>query len=128
MDSSRHIGNVGESSAISSLTRNGWNVSFPLSENNPYDLIVEKKGELATVQVKATTYERPEARPESYMVELRDQSWNTEGVNREKMMNKNFDFLFVWTPENNYMIPSEKVGGNRGITVHPDGKYSRFLI
>jgi len=125
----RETGNIGEANAIACLTRQGWNVAVPLTEDNFYDFIVEREGALRTVQVKATTYERPKENKDGYMVELRNNSWNsTEGMSRKKMDEKPFDFLFVWTPENEYLIPAESVGGSRGITVREGGKYEEYRI
>ena len=47
-------GNSGLGMAIAYFTTNGYIVSIPLNDTQDYDLIIEKNGELRTVQVKAT--------------------------------------------------------------------------
>lgn len=48
------MGDVGEAYAIAKFTEQGIRVSKPLSENCPYDFIVDWNGELYKIQVKTT--------------------------------------------------------------------------
>lgn len=48
-------GTVGVGHAISYFTRNGFVVSIPLNDTQPYDLVVEIEGVLKKVQIKTTT-------------------------------------------------------------------------
>lgn len=43
---------LAKAAAIFRLTQQGWNVSAPISEHAPYDLIAEKNGMCKRVQVK----------------------------------------------------------------------------
>ena len=47
-------GNSGLGMAIAYFSTNGYTVSIPLNDTQDYDLVVEKDGNLKTIQVKAT--------------------------------------------------------------------------
>lgn len=116
----RTWGNVAEARAISVLTELGFNVAFPLSENNPYDLIIERAGSCSLVQVKGTQNEKSEG---IYEVDLRSSC----EPHRKRMDPLLFDYLVVVTPEETYVIPSDQVDGTVTLRVNNEGKYSRYL-
>lgn len=53
-DTTKNIGRAGLALAIAYFGANGYSVSIPLNDTQWYDLIIEKDGELKTVQCKAT--------------------------------------------------------------------------
>lgn len=48
----RKQGDIGTSFAIAYFCSNGYTVSIPISDSQPYDLVIEKSGILQRVQVK----------------------------------------------------------------------------
>lgn len=53
-------GNMALGKAIAYFTKEGYCVSIPLNDSQPYDLVVEKDNVLQTVQVKYTSEKRNE--------------------------------------------------------------------
>jgi hypothetical protein len=98
----------------------GFNVSFPLTENNPYDFVIERAGSCSLVQVKGSQNQKSEG---VYEVDLRSSS----GSHRKVMDPNLFDYLVVVTPEDTYVIPADEVGGNVTLRVNRKGKYSQYL-
>jgi hypothetical protein len=121
----RQQGHWGEMKALSKLAEYGYSLSFPLSEDNPYDIVAEKEGNFFSVQVKSTTYKKEEI---AYKVELRNSNFNTKGQNRKNFDKKHIDFLFVATPENCYLIPTENINATSGIRVRKNNKYGKFIL
>lgn len=48
-------GTIAEMSVAAHLIENGWHVSLPIGENNRYDLVAERDGRFARIQVKYVT-------------------------------------------------------------------------
>lgn len=119
----RTQGDHAEALAISFLIRDGYTVSVPFSENQPYDLVAEKNGEFFAVQVKSTSCLVKNA----YQVELRSSGWNSDGRNVKNFDSGGSDYLFVWTPESCYFMPSD-VTPKKFMRVRPDGKYGQYEV
>lgn len=87
-------GDRGVAAAIAFYTLQGFGVSVPLTDNERYDIIVDKKSDLLRVQCKTTTYKRNEKR--AYEVMLRtsggNQSWS--GVSKT-ISSEECDLLFI---------------------------------
>lgn len=112
----RKQGDVGTGMAVAYFTSHGYTVSIPLSDSQPYDLIVEKSGICQRVQVK-TAFKKN--RYGNYMAELRTVS-NTRGKKLDVRMpsKSNFESLFVVDGDKNmYLFPSEEIDGCGGITL-----------
>jgi len=116
----RTWGNVAEARAISVLTELGFNVAFPLSEDNPYDLIIERAGSCSLVQVKGTQNKKAQG---VYEVDLRSSC----GSHRKEIDTLLFDYLVVVTPNENYIIPAEEVDANATMQVNNEGKYGKYI-
>lgn len=120
----RDWGNIAEAKAISVMTQMGYNISFPLTEDNHYDLIAEKDGDCKLVQVKGTRDKRSGG---FFAVELRT-SWSPKkNEQKQRLHIEMLDYLVVVTPENVYVIPADKVDGKTGLWVRSDGKYSDYI-
>ena len=120
--SNRKLGNLAEAKAISVLTEENYSVSIPFTENNNYDLVIEKNNKFFSVQVKGTKYEVKE---NTYRADLRSVSHNTNGVVKsKKRKEEDYDFLFVYTPRKNYLIKSEDIDGKSAIYLHENRKYN----
>jgi hypothetical protein len=105
----RHQGDLGVVAAIGYLASEGYRVAVPLSESQPWDLIVDRDGEPAQrVQVKTTTCRLPNG---VFTVHLAtnggNQSWN--GISRE-FDPEAVEWLFVLTDDLEwYFIPSSAI-------------------
>lgn len=114
-------GDIGVALAISYYTRIGAVVSYPLTDNAKYDLVVEINGVLNKVQCKYTTYKK-----DSYIVELRTMGGNTS-------WNKVYgtveaDLLFVGDGDGRtYEFPPDRFTGKTSITL-TDKIHSRFGV
>lgn len=111
--------------AISWFARQGWTVCVPLTDSQPYDLIVDDDGTLYRVSVKTTTRLTPQ---NTYEVSLR-----TKGGNQSRETVKFFDpnesdLLFVACMDGtNYLIPTARVEGRSTITVAGE-KYADYQV
>lgn len=117
-------GNIGQAKAIYELQLLGYVISLPITENQKYDIICEKKGNLYRVQIKTTKYI---VKSGQYSVGLRttggNQSYHTAKI-REK---GDYDLLYVLTDENvSYLIPDDKFDNINNITLNK--KYEQFKI
>jgi hypothetical protein len=111
--------------AIAWFACNGYVVAIPLTDTQPFDLIVSKDGRLFRVQVKRTTYIYP--RRGCYQLNLK--TWGVRALNRgsRKAFDKGaVDILFVVTPAHKYLIPIEFVVANNTLRLTP--KYDSFIV
>ena len=101
----REQGLLGLTDAIQGFGANGYSISLPLIDAQPYDLIVDDGERLQRVQVKTTTYRSPYG---IYGVSLA-----TRGGNQSFNTSKPFDpgsaeLLYVLTDsDERYLIPTE---------------------
>ena len=118
-------GNIGEIRAIYEFTKLGYVVCKPLTNNNKYDLVVEKNGSMKRVSVKTSRY----SRRGGYGVQLSTNGGNTKlnTINRRKC--DDFDILFVLTDDDCcYVIPTDSLGEAECSIVVGATKYNEFKI
>lgn len=115
----RKNGNLAESYAQVYYQEQGYTVSLPVSENQKYDLIVERDGVCERVQVKYTSQIADSGNP---LVDLRTNSPNGNTVKRTHYKEGDFDRLFVMSPVGFYDLRSEKIKGRSYKTVQPESK------
>ena len=105
-------GNAGLGVAIAYFSRIGVAVGIPLTDTQPYDLMIDNGGELARVQVRTTTSKRGN----QYSVSLK-----TIGANSTKVVTKLFDgaayeWLFVVCGDATaYLIPTGAITARHSI-------------
>lgn len=119
---SRKQGDVGTAFAIAYFVSKGYTVSLPISDSQPYDLIIETKGKCQRVQAK-TCFKRNKFG--SYEVQLRTVS-NTRGkkLTVRKLSKKNFELMYVVDGVgNHYLIPSAAVHDRNSITTTSMNKW-----
>lgn len=117
-------GNVGVGSAIQYFTSEGFVVSLPLSDSQPYDLIVDTEKGLKRVQVKTST--RKEGI--SWEVGLRTVTTNTKKTNNKSLDKSAFDILFILVEDGTrWLIPVESIEGCSSINVGGD-LYGKFIV
>jgi hypothetical protein len=99
MNDRKQTGRIGLVEAISYYTENGYTVSIPLTDTQWYDIIIEKDGNILTVQCKAT-----ETKENS--IDFRS-TGGTKGVPYDNILeHSKLDMLFCVDSERNcYSIP-----------------------
>lgn len=109
---SRVQGDAGLGIAIAYFSRIGVRVGIPLTDSQPYDLMIDNAGELSRVQVRTTTTRRGRY----YFVSLK-----TVGANSTKVITKLFDrFAYEWLfvvcgDATAFLIPSEAITARHSI-------------
>lgn len=121
---SKKQGDLGLGKAIGYLTECGYTVSLPLTDSQPYDLIVDIENKLNRVQVKTTTYINEY---KTYCINL-----SVKGGNRSYNTIKKFDktkveYIFAVTGDNQkYFIPSSEIKATNNLNL---GKqFDKFKI
>lgn len=101
-------GDAGLGVAVGWFAATGYTVAIPLTDSQPYDLIVDRDGRLRRVQVKTTTY-RPKG---AFAVSLTVKGGNRSGTGKIKKLDPStVDDVFVLTGDGKmYLIPVEHVG------------------
>lgn len=104
-------GDIGVAQAIAYYTRAGHVVSYPLTDNAKYDLVVEVDGELKKVQCKYTAYKR-----DDYIVELRTMGGNASWNKVYGYVDA--DLLFVADESGKmFEFPKQRFSGKSSITL-----------
>ena len=110
----RKQGDIGLGVAIGWFTANGYTVSVPLTDSQPYDLVVEQDGVLSRVSVKTTTLRKNGG----YEVGLRTQGGNKTQTNVRHFDSSGVELLFVACSNGtNYLIPSAAISAKSAIVV-----------
>lgn len=116
-------GNSGLGMAIAYFSTKGYTVSIPLNDTQDYDLIIEKNGELKTVQVKATGCKRKNG---IYQVALKS-CGGTNGRTYKTIVDTNIDYLFILNQgKEMYLIPKNEIKNKA--TLNLCKKYRKYLI
>lgn len=106
MGSNREIGNAGLAVAIGYFGANGMTVSVPLNDTQDYDLVVDYKGCLKKVQVKATN---SISKSGAYVVQLKTVSGTTRKVYKT-VRDTDVDILFCLCGDGTmYLIPVNEI-------------------
>jgi hypothetical protein len=120
---SKQQGDFGLSSAINYFCHQGYTVSIPLTDSQPYDLIIDKE-KLFRVQVKTTSSKRDE---KHFVVNLRTMGGNQKKFWCRNMDKSSVDILFVLTSEGvRYNIPISDIKANNSICLR--SSYDKYKI
>ena len=103
---SKDKGTFAEAQAIAYYISLGYEVSLPLGDRRPYDLIVDKGGELVRVQVKFTS---------NPQLSLRISGGNRSFHTHKKYDEGSYDELFIWFDGSGYIYPA--LFGRNALTV-----------
>lgn len=115
--------NSGLGMAIAYFTTNGYVVAIPLNDTQDYDLIIEKDGEIKTVQVKSTGCK---TKNRIYQVALKS-CGGTNGKTYKTLIENKVDFLFVLNEKlEMYLIPKNKIRNKA--TLNLCEKYSEYRV
>lgn len=109
---SKQLGNIALSRAMQYFAAKGWCVFIPLGDNGgDVDFIVSEDGvALQRIQCKYTSYTKTPSdsgKVPVYAVDLRSSSVKSgQGyISEAKYTPASFDFLYVSTPDSDYLIP-----------------------
>ena len=90
MRDTQRKGDLAKAMAISTFTSYGYDVSTPLTESAPYDLIVDSGKKLYRVQAKYSSAKE---------VGLRRIHSNSKGYVVKKYLKNTYDWLYVYKPD-----------------------------
>lgn len=121
---SKQQGDIGVAAATLYYTKLGYVVSYPLTDNARYDLVVDRGGVLTRIQCKTSTRRNGT----SHIVQLAtsggNRSWT--GV-RKNISQKECDIVFVWCDNGSlWEIPTSEIDGRASF--HAGPKNIRFLV
>jgi PD-(D/E)XK endonuclease len=109
-------GDVGVAMAVAYYTREGYVVSFPLTDNARYDLVAEKGGTFFRVQCKTTKYKEKN----QYKVHLRTNGGNKTGSTTKWLSSKEIDKLFVYAFDGTWWeFPPQEFDGKASLSLGP---------
>ena len=108
----RSQGDAGLGIAIAYFSRIGVRVGIPLTDSQPYDLMIDNGGELSRVQVRTTTCKRGNF----YFVSLKTVGANTTEVVTRLFDRSAYEWLFVVCGDATaFLIPTEAIDARHSI-------------
>jgi hypothetical protein len=118
-------GNAGLGIAIAYFSRIGLQVAIPLTDTQPWDLIIENGDRLERVQVKTTTQRTPSQR--GYVVGLKTVGCNTKRTVTRDFNSSDYEWLFVVCGDACvYLIPTDAITARTALYL--GRKYEPFRI
>ena len=119
-------GDLAIGKAIHYFVLNGYEVCLPIGDKRDYDLIIEKDGKLARVQVK---YGGLYNNRDKCTVALRVMDGNQSFYYVKKYRADAFEFLFVYTAKGEtYLLPwDDRIVGKNSLSIEAP-KYNPFKI
>ena len=117
MHHTKDKGDIAVAQTIAALTIQGWVVAVPFSEHQPYDLLIEKDGTCARVQVK---FVKPQSNG-NLKADLRSCWADQNGIHSSKRQANSFDVLAVYCPETHkvYFVREDEIQGQSYHTIKP---------
>ena len=122
----RQQGDIGEGSAIQWLTQHGYHVAVPFGHSPDWDLLIERDGRLASVQVKTCTRRAPTG---NWHVMLCTRGGNQSWSGTTKLFDPaRADYLFVHVGDGRrWCMPTKVVKGRTSITLGGP-KYAEYEV
>ena len=114
MRSTQRKGDIAKSKAISTFTVRGWDVSLPLTESAPYDLVVDIDGKFYRVQCKYSS---------SVCVDLRRIHSNSKGYVVKKYLKEDFDWLYVLFSNGVEYLIKDSLAGRSTVNLKPEFEF-----
>lgn len=112
--------------AIAYFLAHDYEVCLPIGDKRDYDLIVEKNGKLARVQVKYAGWYASNSR---HQVALRVMGGNQSFHTAKRYAPDAFEFLFVYTAKGDtYLLPWEGEIISRAVLSIESVKYDGFIV
>ncbi len=99
-------GDIAEQAVILEALKKGWDVSVPIGDRLPYDLVLDVEGTLLKIQVKSAWFDSIK---QNYVVDNRRTKTNRRKMVREEYDDSDFDFAILYIENLNvyYIMPSE---------------------
>lgn len=102
------------------------NFALPIKPNKDYDLIGISSGEeIKFSGIKIICTETKQASGAYVANLLRSGGYESKKEKKVHFQSSSCDFVFVWTPEKKYLIPSESITQTRAITL---SVFNEFII
>lgn len=120
-------GNIGEGYAMAYFMSQNIKVSKPLTEDQNYDLIINYKNELKTIQVKTTSL-LTGVNNDIWIVRINSSYLTVNGAVQNAFNNKSVGFLFIVTSYGGlYFIPSNEITSKHTFNLNPL-KYNKYRV
>ena len=120
-DTNKHTGNSGLALAIAYFVGEGYVVSVPLNDTQPYDLVVDMEDGLKKVSVKTT---RTKSKYGVFIVSVCS-CGGTNGKCYARVINEDIDILAAVTSEGDiYIIPKAKIRNTK--VMYLGKKYAEY--
>lgn len=101
--------------AIHTLSFHFENIAVPIRNSVKYDLIIEKNSQTYRVKVIATSSKAPSG---CYVANLRKSGgYNKMNTQKSPFDSQHCDFLYIHTPEEEYLIPSHRIPNGRQLSM-----------
>ncbi len=99
-------GDIAEQAVILEALKKGWDVSVPIGDRLPYDLVLDVEGTLLKIQVKSAWFDSIK---QNYVVDNRRTKTNRRKMVREEYDDSDFDLAILYIEDLNvyYIMPSE---------------------
>ena len=120
-DTNKHTGNSGLVLAIAYFVGEGYVVSLPLNDTQPYDFIIDTEDGLKKISVKTT---RTKTKYGVFCVSLRS-CGGTSGKCYTRVVNDDIDILVAVTSDKEiYVIPKQQIHNRNSLNL--GGKYAEY--
>jgi hypothetical protein len=101
--------------AIHSLSKHFENIALPIRNSVKYDMLAELDSKIFRIKVIATSSKAPSG---SYVANLRKSGgYNKSNTQKAPFDFKSCDYIYIHTPEHEYLIPSNKIPNGRQISM-----------
>ncbi len=102
--------------ALSILSNMFDNIAIPLKPCYFYDILVERETKILKVKCVSTTCKASNG---FYTANIRKSGANSTGTySNQPFDSNNCDYIYVETPENCYLIPTDRIQSTRSISVN----------
>jgi hypothetical protein len=113
MRTTQRKGDIAKSRAVATFTAKGFDVSLPLTESAPYDLIVDVCGKLIRVQCKYSS---------KVCVDLRRIHSNSKGYVVKKYATGDFDWLYVLSSDGKEYLIKSSLSGRSTVNLNSENQ------
>jgi hypothetical protein len=118
-------GDIAAANAIAYFMTNGYEVCLPIGDKRPYDLIVEKEGDVWRVQVKYAGWYNGD---DKYKAALRTMGGNQSYYSAKKYLDTDFDLLFVYVANGRkFVIPWKDLSIRNSLAIEAS-KYAKYEV
>jgi len=116
-------GGIGEIKGMYEYSRLGYSVLTPISDNNPYDFVIEKNGIFQKVQVKTSTM--LEGKNPKFAIDKR--GGGSKSLYNKRVISGEYDLLFLMYKDGRcWSIPFSVIEGKAAVTVGK--KYKDYAV